>query len=462
MPRYAGGPVAGDLPDDSIEGLTDEVDRIVEDATKAGKIPPARQAKVFDDLIAGCSGTLDRSSVDRFRQQVESMPALVTTIPTKPLQPDEEIRNILAHDFDPGPPGKPPSADWDTWSHIAQCALWEAVILSLGFEPTYFVPIPDGQGALWIVPRRGQQLPIDAALRLLPQDDTRAIHRRLRIALSQPSTVIKSTDHFLAPRSFESTISLPEFGSWAARIWPKDFPPLFPRRDGLVQEATAVTKAKEPAPHWKVYGSYVSATLAQAVALSCDLDPEDNAIHRLAKLEISRTFDGFLDALTLINNPPPHTSDEDVQAKWDEFLRRFKIAINHVQSGTLRTTDRSIEGTVRFADFSAWAPTIGFSLPEEFPGQRPPAGDSSADASTLSRSGPWPWGTYETANLKFLAAAAKHFWADGYDPASAPTSERVIGWLEGEGASQRVATIIAQILRPPDVPTGPREKKSKK
>ena len=239
--------MADDTPDSPTHGLLDEIDRIVEEGSKAGKIPPALQVKIFEDLIAACGGNLDRAAVDRFRTRVESMPVLVTTTPTGPPQPDEEILRILAHDFDPGPPGKPPSADWDTWSHIAQCALWEAVVLSLGFEPIYFVPIPDGQGGLWIVPRRGQQLPIDAALRLLPQDDTRAIHRRLRIALSQPATVIKSTDHFLAPRNFESTISLPAFGTWAVGIWP-DLPVEFPRNPSGMDSAALERATKSPAP----------------------------------------------------------------------------------------------------------------------------------------------------------------------------------------------------------------------
>jgi hypothetical protein len=236
--------VAGDPPDDSTEGLADEVDHILEEGTKAGKVPPAKQAKLLEDLISACGGTFDRTSVDRFRKQVESMPVLVATTPTMPPQPDEEILRILAHDFDPGPPGKPPSADWDTWSHVDQCPLWQAVVLSLGFEPTYFVPIPDGQGGLWILPHRGQQLPIDDALRLIPQDDTRAILRRLRIALSQPSTVIRSTDHFLAPRNFESTISLPAFGAWAVGIWP-DLPAEFPKPPRV--DTGPVTEKHDPA-----------------------------------------------------------------------------------------------------------------------------------------------------------------------------------------------------------------------
>lgn len=71
----------------------------------------------------------------------------------------------------------------------------------------------------------------------------------------------------------------------------------------------------------------------------------------------------------------------------------------------------------------------------------------------------WPWGHYETALLRHLAAAAAKFWKlyDPADPSTAPTNEQVARWLVGRQVTPTKAQAIASILRADGLPTGPRK-----
>lgn len=73
----------------------------------------------------------------------------------------------------------------------------------------------------------------------------------------------------------------------------------------------------------------------------------------------------------------------------------------------------------------------------------------------------WPWGNHHTELLGHLDAAAREFWID-YDPerakTTAPKSESVIDWLKkNRKVSNTMAKAIATMLRPDDLPTGPRK-----
>ncbi len=114
---------------------------------------------------------------------------------------------------------------------------------------------------------------------------------------------------------------------------------------------------------------------------------------------------------------------------------------------------------------------LGFNRDKIFPfvdnllrhpiGHRKVASTKPEVADTLSP-GVWPWGNHETADLRALAAAAERFWTlyDPSDPATAPTNEQVIAWLMAERElPERKAEIMASILRPRDLPSGPRKRK---
>lgn len=86
----------------------------------------------------------------------------------------------------------------------------------------------------------------------------------------------------------------------------------------------------------------------------------------------------------------------------------------------------------------------------------------AAPASDNSRPSHWPWGNHTTALLGHLEAAAREWWS-GYnprDPRTAPKSDAVSRWLQSERKVRKVnADAIAKMLRPEDIPMGPKAKK---
>ncbi|MBK7234813.1 MAG: hypothetical protein IPI02_03975 [Sterolibacteriaceae bacterium] len=88
----------------------------------------------------------------------------------------------------------------------------------------------------------------------------------------------------------------------------------------------------------------------------------------------------------------------------------------------------------------------------------------SASMVQSSPVGRWPWGSYETDLLRILAAAAERYWVR-YDPSDRTTAQKsddVANWIKehhvgGKPVAERVAQIMAQILRADGLPTGPRK-----
>ena len=111
---------------------------------------------------------------------------------------------------------------------------------------------------------------------------------------------------------------------------------------------------------------------------------------------------------------------------------------------------------VRLVDFVSWAISIGWDIPGEL-AEIADAQGGAVNAGT-DQAAMWPWGDHETELLRMLAAAAHQFWStyDPDQPSTAPRSEDVRDWLIDHGVSRRVAEVMAQILRPKDLPTGPR------
>lgn len=138
--------------------------------------------------------------------------------------------------------------------------------------------------------------------------------------------------------------------------------------------------------------------------------------------------------------------------------------------------------------FIAWAKRVGLPLPAELEtkvAERGPIVDwrtvfeqeHTAHAATVQEANTriaklereaaeakdaaahrWPWGSYETNLLQKLDEAVKRFWV-GYDPAdpsTANTNDTVKDWLKQQGVSDRVAEVMAQIIRADGLRTGPR------
>jgi hypothetical protein len=189
---------------------------------------------------------------------------------------------------------------------------------------------------------------------------------------------------------------------------------------------------------WSLWRKADRVTLIDAILLSVDLNPDMEPRNVAAG---SVKLDLFKGSLQMID-----------ATSWQRLERRVRL-VNSSLGTTLHLASEGFElsDIARLPVFGDWADLKELEVPKAFPrltARRPkePSG--------------WPWGTYETPLLKELAAAAKHFWADGYKPESAPTKEQVTDWLleRGNITSSRVAGAIAQILKGTDVPAGPRRK----
>lgn len=183
-------------------------------------------------------------------------------------------------------------------------------------------------------------------------------------------------------------------------------------------------------PDWNEWKEAKRINLWQGVALACDLDPHQ-----------------FMLGTTRLPRAIKQTPEK--------FETLLSMAINNLGRESLlkplQLNPDAIEDTeVSSGNFGAWAKSIRYPLPSEFPWQ---------DEAALPLTRDWPWGTYETELLRKLAQAAKRFWQN-YDPTdatTAPTNEEVINWLVDNGVAKRTAQIMATILRADGLPTGPRK-----
>jgi hypothetical protein len=184
-------------------------------------------------------------------------------------------------------------------------------------------------------------------------------------------------------------------------------------------------------PVWSGWKQVKTIKLWHAVALACDLDPYQFMVFDSPGLDrvftrIPAKFDGLL---SLAKNSLGGSS----------ILKPIRICPDDIE-----------ETEIAPSNFGAWARSIRYPLPAEFPWQDEPA---------LPLSREWPWGTYETELLRYLALAANRFWRnyDPKDPSTAPTNNDVIGWLVEHGVAKRTAEIMATILRAEGLPSGPRK-----
>lgn len=106
------------------------------------------------------------------------------------------------------------------------------------------------------------------------------------------------------------------------------------------------------------------------------------------------------------------------------------------------------------AHIRAWFDATGTASPAE-----PATSTSAGKTPSADPSAPWPWGSHHTESLSHLEAAARRFWVlyDPLDATTAPTNAEVSQWLQqSRRVSRTKADAIASMLRPDDLPTGPR------
>jgi hypothetical protein len=184
-------------------------------------------------------------------------------------------------------------------------------------------------------------------------------------------------------------------------------------------------------PDWSVWKEVKQIKLWHIVALACDLDPFQ---------------------FTLFDSPRLDRTFSKIPGRFDALLSLAKNSLGGISIlRPIQICPDAIEETeVIPSNFGAWAKSIRYPLPVEFPWQ---------DEPVLPLSREWPWGTYETDLLKKLAMAANRFWRN-YDPtdaSTAPINKDVINWLVEHGVANRTAEIMATILRADGLPTGPRK-----
>ena len=181
---------------------------------------------------------------------------------------------------------------------------------------------------------------------------------------------------------------------------------------------------------------------------------------------------------------PPTVNWESISMQGEQFLPEA-LMCSYLPKEYARRRElvtraewaHELSDPVRPVDFLMWAKNIDMTVPTELQSEvasRVPIADMRKELDTAkariaeleseltvardAATHRWPWGTYETEQLRRLAAAAQRFWVN-YDPnelSTAPRSKTVENWLREQGVPQRVAQIMAQILRPDGLPTGPR------
>lgn len=219
-----------------------------------------------------------------------------------------------------------------------------------------------------------------------------------------------------------------------------NFPTSLPRPRTTFEDVRRPTEQE-----WDKWARMPQIPLWQAVALFCEIEPSSlpvEGVWRLAPV------------------------DSPASIFWD----RFEIAIAYQRSGSLKCVgDRGALHTdfvVQAGDFAVWWVDSGWLIPSDLYERWDAQAPGSASSAVLPAGGAWPWGSHETELLRWLAAAAKKFWVnyEPSDPTTAVTSDEVVTWLrkqqtsDGRQISLRVAEIMAQLLRPPELPTGPRKK----
>lgn len=199
--------------------------------------------------------------------------------------------------------------------------------------------------------------------------------------------------------------------------------------DGTLTPEQALWAPRRPV--WDDWKSAERARLWQAVALACELDPSQ---------------------FKLYDDPRLNRIFTSTPQQFDDLLMLAKSNIG--AAGILKLISIGNEGLeeseIELSTFAAWAKSVGYKLPPEFPRQ---------DEIIPSLNHGWPWGDHDTKLLRELSAAAARFWQlyDPSDPTTAPTNQQVIDWLTARGVAERTAEVMATILRADGLRTGPRK-----
>ena len=323
-------------------------------------------------------------------------------------------------------------ADWSFWGKHGRLPLVDVILLSVDLAPeTEPRSTPTGLEKLQLF--KG----------LLEAENYRRLDRRARIVLASAEE-LRFADG--GTGGLASPVRLLDFREFAD-IRELGLPAGFPKRTGPNAgyagpgaASYAVRPVDEPRKvkpadwgYWKPYGT---CPLWQAILLTLDVEPR--AFMFLPVSGVLRSLLGF-EELSVSD----HSAIRDRAGISASNIRALSPEFEPQVDGNALTAP------VALRVFGEWATSVWANLPRDFPGT------ASAISHHVGRR--WPWGDYETELLAHLAAAVEHFWKT-YDPESAPTNENVADWLVARSVAKKNADAIARVIRPKDVPAGPRKK----
>lgn len=221
--------------------------------------------------------------------------------------------------------------------------------------------------------------------------------------------------------------------------------------------------------HWELAETFTSR---EAAYLLMGVDPSGPDIDRYSARHIEERierayegaiaraeFEGFVEpSFSFEDAPEPEQMPEHAVLRSNALWMQIEIFREHGDCSSFSTWlqyrgGRSVHAQVfsRF-ELARWLKENGMKSAYRFDLNQP---DAVQDTP-----GRWPWGSHHTDLLGHLEAAARRFWVN-YDPSdatTAPINITVSKWLQTERkVSLTMANSIASMLRPPDLPTGPRK-----
>lgn len=299
----------------------------------------------------------------------------------------------------PFEPTKP--ANWSHWRKIPQAYVWEAITLSMGFEPgskSYDANLTDAQ-----------ELEYDDRLKIADAH----IRRGLLNVLALPPR----TD----PDNMEiAIVDMETFGTFAKRMFtsiPQEFP-----RDPV---------------NWERWSRLDIEELWRVVAVSLRLSPEGSSLEN-AKASFPAEFQDRLS--TAVNCMKSGSLPVVAWAEWapprdnSEILRRMTSGPPPVE-----------RSTVRLDQFGIWALSKNYSLPERFPrestGNELPKEDPPPTQEALDTKP-------RTSLLAIIGALAKIASVDISHPTTA--AKAIVAKLDEDGVKIGTRTVEEFLKEVPD------------
>jgi hypothetical protein len=193
--------------------------------------------------------------------------------------------------------------------------------------------------------------------------------------------------------------------------------------------------AKLPSPNWAKWTKMKTVHLWEGVALSANVEPSavpywDERNGRW-HWRAGPASDFELKADTALRHK---LADRlDIVANVCGYSKACPFEIVRFQS------PQSHE--VLIEDFAAWALSMEWEMPEQLA--------KLAEPSATSRAiGKWPWGDYETQNLRMLEQAVTRFWANWKEGDPDHLNKTVQAYLVDMGMDAEPASQVATLIRP--------------